>query len=55
MNMISNDDIQNFNDNGFLFKKNFFDKTRINEIRNWVYEYVNKQVDDWESGKEMAY
>ena len=26
MNMISNDDIQNFNDNGFLFKKIFLIK-----------------------------
>mgnify|MGYP005634734169 FL=1 len=55
MSMISNEDIQNFENDGFLIKKNFFDKTRINEIRNWVYEYMDKQIDDWEFGKEMAY
>ena len=38
-----------------MIKRNFFDETKINQIRNWVYEYADKQVDDWEMGKEMAY
>ena len=55
MNYLTREDIQNYEKNGFLVKKNFFDEEEISEIRTWVYEYGSKKLDDWINGQEMGY
>ena len=55
MGFLSRDELEQYNKNGFLVKKNFFNHSEISEIRKWVYEYTDKQPEDWEFGKEMGY
>ncbi len=55
MQYLTNEEIENFNKNGFLIKRNFYDENKIAEIHSWVYDYADKKLEDWESGKEMAY
>jgi len=55
MQVLTNKEIEDFNRYGFLIKKEFYDKNEIKEIRNWVYDYADKKLEEWESGKEMAY
>ena len=55
MSHLTPEDIQYYQENGFLVKKNFFDNEEISEIRTWVYEYGSKKPDDWISGQEMGY
>ncbi len=55
MSHLTPEDIQYYQKNGFLVKKNFFDNEEISEIRTWVYEYGSKKPDDWIPGQEMGY
>ncbi len=52
---ISNLELNEYQQNGFVFKKNFFDNNEIFTIRKWVYDYAERKPEDWENGKEMAY
>ena len=55
MKYLTSYEIEKFNKNGFLEKKNFFNNDEISKIREWVYEYADKKPEEWEPGKEMAY
>ena len=55
MQILTEDEIKSFKKNGFLIKRSFFTENEIEEIRNWVYDYADKKIEDWEPGKEMAY
>jgi len=52
---LTKQDIEKFNQVGYLVKKKFFSLEEISKIRTWVYQYMEKKPDDWENGKEMAY
>jgi len=53
--ILTDKEIEDYKRHGFLIKREFYDKTEIEEIRNWVYNYADKKPEEWESGKEMAY
>ena len=55
MTSLTKEEIENYEKNGYLIKRQFYDSDEITKIRNWVYEYTEKKQEDWEAGKEMAY
>ena len=54
MSVLSEQDILNYNNNGFLIKKEFFDESEALEIKKWIDDYQKRKPLDW-SGKENAY
>ena len=54
MSVYSEQDILNYNNNGFLIKKEFFDESETLEIKKWIDDYQKRDPLDW-SGKENAY
>ena len=55
MNKLSESDIEEFNEHGFLLVKNCFTKSEIEEAIKKTTDFETMQPNDWESGKEMAY
>jgi ectoine hydroxylase-related dioxygenase (phytanoyl-CoA dioxygenase family) len=55
MTSLTKEEIENYEKNGYLIKRQFYDSDEITKIRNWVYGYTKKKQEDWEAGKEMAY
>ena len=55
MNGLTSEEIEEFNTNGFLVKKKYYNEDEILEIRKWVYEYSEKKPEDWKEGQEMGY
>ena len=54
MTILSEQDILNYSNNGFLIKKNFFNESEALEIKKWIDDYQKRDPLDW-SGKENAY
>ena len=54
MNGLTSEEIEEFNTNGFLVKKKYYNEDEILEIRKWVYEYSEKKPEDWKEGQEMG-
>ena len=55
MNKLSESDIEEFNEHGFLLVKNCFTKSEIEEAIKKTTDFETMQPNDWEYGKEMAY
>ena len=55
MTSLTKEEIEDYEKNGYLIKRQFYNLDEITKIRNWVYEYTEKKEEDWEAGKEMAY
>ena len=42
MTSLTKEEIENYEKNGYLIKRQFYDSDEITKIRNWVYEYTEK-------------
>ena len=55
MSKLSESDIEEFNEHGFLLVKNCFTKYEIEEAIKKTTDFEKMQPNDWGLGKEMAY
>jgi|TARA_B110000014_G_scaffold250247_1_gene226307 2-aminoethylphosphonate dioxygenase len=52
---LTNEQISSYNENGFLIIKNLISEKNIEELKQLFEEFNQKNLNNWENKKEMAY
>jgi len=55
MKYLTSEQVTQFDKDGYLVIKGFFNKNEISELEQKILDFAKKRPEDWTKGKEMAY